>query len=82
MVLGTQLVNCIEQYAEVVGVDVGRYAVAEVEYVPRPLAIAGERIGNGLPDDFRRLSQGGRDRRSTSSARCATRATPSPSSSG
>ncbi len=53
VVLRAELVNGVDERAEVLRIDVGRYAMAEVEYVPRPATVAREHIGHALPDRLR-----------------------------
>ena len=45
--------NCLHENPEMIRIDVRRDAMAEVENVARAFAIAGERICNTLPNDFR-----------------------------
>ena len=42
----------VDEDAEVLGVDVGRDAVAEVEYVARAIAVACQRVGDALANDL------------------------------
>ena len=50
----------IDEYAEIVGVDIRGDAVPEIEDVARPGTIARERIGDALAYDVRALTQGRR----------------------
>ena len=64
MVLRAELVDRVNHRRDVLGVDVGRDTVTQVEDMARALAVAQQRVGDTLSDHLGRLAQ-----RSTSSAR-------------
>ena len=57
MVLNAHLVHGIDQHADVVGVDVGRDAVAEVEDVPGAVAVARQRLRDAVANRLGALAQ-------------------------
>ncbi len=48
-----KFVHGVDEYAEMIRIDVGRDAMAEIEHMPRTRAITRQGIGNALANYFR-----------------------------
>ena len=57
MILRTQLVHGVDEYADVIGIDVRRDAVAKIEHVPGTLAVTRQGFRDAVTHDLGALPQ-------------------------